>query len=240
MRLLLLYFLGISICAAVAVEPRFGERERTAMLAGLAEQEKTLSGRIEQAPRELELYSRRGDARLFLGRPKEAVADFEKMIALDPATDAPHWRLGVAYYLAGNFAASMRQFAKYHAYDGHDRENGIWKFLAQARAEGLGKARGDMLSYRQFDREPFPSLYELCAGRKTGPEIFAEIAEKGLREDRRVVFFANYYVGLNELLLGDPKSAREHLRQAVEIGFTRAEPDYMWQVARLQSESLNP
>ena len=124
---------------------------------GLEESEETLSTSIRENPGSVSLLSRRGDVRLFLGRYSEAVEDFEKMISLDPLQDAPHWRLGIAYYFAGDFRKSARQFEKYHAYDGRDRENGVWKFFAQARGEkitpnirssvtGWPSHRGKMLS----------------------------------------------------------------------------------------------
>ena len=186
-------------------------------------------------------YSRRGDAHLFLGEFREAVADFEKMIALDAAQDAPHWRLGIAYYFAGDFAKSARQFEKYHAYDGRDRENGIWKFLAQAKADGVEKARAEMLAYTRFDREPFPSLYEMFAGKKTPDEVFAEIEKNGLADNEGVLFFANYYCGLGEEILGHRARALELLQKAVASPLGRGAPGgpgYMWQVARLHYERL--
>ena len=185
--------------------------------------------------------SDRGDAHLFLGQFRESVADFEKMIALDPAQDAPHWRLGIAYYFAGDFAKSARQFEKYHAFDGRDRENGIWNFLAQVKTDGLEKARAEMLVYTRFDREPFPSLYEMFAGKKTPDEVLAEIEKKGLADKEGVAFFANYYCGLGEELLGHRARALELLQKAVASPLGRGAPGgpgYMWQVARLHWERL--
>ena len=186
-------------------------------------------------------FSQRGDAHLFLGEFRAAVADFEKMIALDAAQDAPHWRLGIAYYFAGDFAKSARQFEKYHAADGRDRENGIWKFLAQAKADGVEKARAEMLVYTRFDREPFPALYEMFAGKKTPDEVLAEIEKKGLSGDENVMFFAHYYCGLGEELLGHRARALELLQKAVASPLRRrvaGGPGYMWQVARLHWERL--
>ncbi|MEA3211414.1 MAG: lipoprotein NlpI [Chthoniobacter sp.] len=212
-----------------------------AVLTGLESDVETCNKALATKPDSLPLYSRRGDCHLFLGHAAKAIADFEKMIALDPAQDAPHWRLGIAYFFAGDFAKSARQFEKYHAYDGSDRENGIWKFLAQARQEGVEKARAGMLVYNRFDREPFPALYEMFAGKKTTAEVFSEIASKGLGNDDRVMFFANYYTGLNEDLLGHREKARELLRKALASPWGRTAeggPTYMWQVARLHAERL--
>ena len=211
------------------------------MLAGLARDLKACDAALAKTPDSVALVSRRGDCHLFLGEFAKAVADFEKMIALDPAQDAPHWRLGIAYYFAGDYAKSARQFEKYHAHDARDRENGVWKFLAQARMDDLEKARAEMLEYTRFDREPFPALYEMFAGRETTAEVFAGIEQKKLGADERVLFFANYYCGLNEELLGRREEARALLRKAVDSQWGRSAeggPAYMWQVARLHAARL--
>ena len=212
-----------------------------AMLAKTEAELAQYTAALARSPESVPLYSRRGDCQLFLGHLAEAVADFEKMIALDPAQDAPHWRLGIAYYFSGNFAKAARQFEKYHAYDGGDRENGIWKFLSQARGESIAKARTEMLVYTRFDREPFPALYEMFAGTRTTDEVFAEVQRKGLADDERVMFFANYYAGLNEALLGHRERAIELTKKAAasEWGQTaEGGPAYMWQVARLHADRL--
>jgi len=215
--------------------------QRATMLAGFEKTAAESSASIARDPERVALYSQRGDAHLFLGHFAEAVADFEKMIALDPAQDAAHWRLGIAYYFAREFRKSAQQFEKYHRYDGRDRENGIWKFLADTKLHGLEKARGEMLVYKAFDREPFPALYEMFAGRKRGSDVFPELESKQLKGDRLVQFFAKYYVGLNEELLGHVDTALKNVREAVQLfshSDLRGGPGYMWQVARLHYEQL--
>jgi lipoprotein NlpI len=222
----------------LAAEPPLPASESAKMLKEFAGQIRELDEALKDAPNDVRLLSRRGDAHLFSAHFVEAVADFEKMIALDPAQDAPHWRLGIAYHFARQFEKSAKQFAKYHDYDGRDRENGIWKFLADVKVLGLEPARRAMLNYTRFDREPFPTLYAMFAGEKTTDELFAEIEAKKLREDVAVMFFANYYGGLNEHLLGHREKALELLRQAVASPL-RAEPTYMWQVARLHYDWIS-
>lgn len=236
----ILFTLALAVSAAEPPPP-LPAAERAAMRADFARQETALTAALAQSPDDLALLSRRGDRRLFLGRFAEAVADFERMIALDPAQDAPHWRLGIAYHFAGDFAKSARQFQKYHAHDDRDRENGVWKFLADARTGELAAARRAMLPYTRFDREPFPALHDMFAGRKTTDEFLADLKTRGLDRDERVMFFANYYAGLNEQWLGRPDRALELLRLAVASPWGRTAeggPAYMWQCARLHFEKL--
>lgn len=229
-------------CTAVAAGPPIPAEERARLLAGFAAELAALTRAIAESPGDVALYSRRGDRHLFLGRFAEAVADFERMIALDPRQDAPHWRLGIAYHFSGQLAKSAQQFEKYHAYDARDRENGIWKFLADVKLAGLERARGAMLGYTRFDREPFPALYEMFAGTKTTEAFLADLKARGLSDDPRVMFFANYYAGLNEELLGRRARAVTLLREAVANPWGRTAengPAYMWQVARLHYEVLS-
>ncbi|MEY2598347.1 MAG: Lipoprotein NlpI precursor [Verrucomicrobiota bacterium] len=210
--------------------------------AAFAAAEAEASARLEASPNTPALLSRRGDLRLFLGRFAQAIADFERMIALDPTQDAPHWRLGIAYYFQGDFAKAARQFEKYHAYDGRDRENGIWQFLSKARGEGIAAARAAMLEYREFDREPFPALYELFAGTRSAESVLEHVGREAWRDHKPVQFFARYYVGVYEALTGKREEGARHVRSAVALyereSSGRGGPGYMWEVARLHAELL--
>ena len=238
---LAIFFLTLAAAGWAADAEPLAADERARMIVEWKKQIAAGDAALAKEPGAVGEYSARGDAHLFLGEFRAAVADFEKMIALDAAQDAPHWRLGIAYYFAGDFAKSARQFEKYHAADGRDRENGIWKFLAQAKVDGVEKARAEMLVYTRFDREPFPALYEMFAGKKTPEEVLTEIEKKGLADNGGVLFFANYYCGLGEELRGHRERALELLQKAVASPLGRGAPGgpgYMWQVARLHYERL--
>src|SRR5579871_4573461 len=70
----------------------------------------SLSEELQRDPKNLGLYSARGDAYFFRGRFVEAVADYEKMVQLDPAKEADHWRKGIAYFYAGRYQDAAHQF----------------------------------------------------------------------------------------------------------------------------------
>ena len=68
------------------------------------------------------------------------------------------------------------------------------------------------------------------------------LATKGLAKDGAPAFFANYYVALNEDLLGHRERARELIGKAVASGWGRTAeggPAYMWRVARLHAAELS-
>jgi lipoprotein NlpI len=217
-------------------------KEEASFLDAFRAQESALSRSLEQSPDSIGMYSKRGDMRQFLGKFEGAVADYEKMIALDPTQDAPHWRLGIAYYFTGAYEKGARQFEKYHAYDNRDRENGVWKFLCQARAQSLESARKEMLVYTRFDREPFPSIYAMLAGQKTPEEVLREAAAAEFEKNPQVRFFAKYYAGVYLSLTDRLDEGRKLVEEAVAL-FTpetagTGGPGYMWQVARLHAREI--
>ena len=82
---------------------------------------------------------------------------------------------------------------------------------------------------------------EIGTGQANYKDLFAEIKRKGLADEPSVMFFANYYGGLNEELLGRRARALELLQAAVASRWGRTAeggPAYMWQAARLHYEAL--
>jgi lipoprotein NlpI len=180
--------------------------------------------------------------RVFLADFKGAIADYEHMIALDRSQDAPHWRLGIAYYYAGEFDKAAMQFEKYHVHDARDRENGVWKFFSQLRGEGLEAARKGLLVYTKFDREPFPSVYKMLAGELTPEAVIEEMARKEQAGNPKVMFFAKYYAGWFLSATGRREEGLSMVKDAVAL-FPASEadqggPGYMWHAARLLVEEL--
>lgn len=193
---------------------------------------------LEKNPKALAAYSQHGDALFFLGRFAEAVADYDKMIELDEAERASHWRRGIALFYAGQFDDAAAQFESYHSFDQIDRENGIWRYLSQHRADGRAKAREGLLKYQKDDREPFPAVYKLFAGTTTPEEILERISEAKISklEREKRLFYAHLYIGLNHAVEGEDRPAQKHLALATRNTWGPGAgygPHYMWQVGRL-------
>ena len=204
------------------------------------EAEKSNSARIVDQPKAIDAYSRRGDARLFLGKFKGSAEDYEKMIELDPSLDVSHWRLGIAYYYLNRFDKAAHQFEIYHNHDNVDRENGIWRFMSQTRLKNMEVARKGLLKYEKTDRPPYPWVYSLYAGDIKPEDVYRKIDEGGFpdRYKERVLFHAQLYVGIFHELHGRDKEALKHLRAASANEYGRATGTYMWQVARVHYDLL--
>jgi lipoprotein NlpI len=226
-----------------AAEEPLSEADRSKMLREFDDRVALETQKIAAAPKVVENYSRRGDAYFFRGRFAEAVADYDKMIELDPRLERQHWRRGIACFFAGEYTKAARQFEIYHTFDDVDRENGIWRYLSQAKAGGRDRARRDLLKYQKDDREPFRDVYRLFAGEIAADEIFRRIRAAEIDEQERTkrLFYAHLYVGLNDAIEDRPQQAVGHLREAVANPWARGGgygPQFMWHVGRLHSEKL--
>jgi lipoprotein NlpI len=226
-----------------AAEPPLPAERVERMQTALRESEEKLTAEIQDAPQDVDLYSRRGDARFFQGKFADAVADYEEMVKLDEKLDTSHWRKGIAYFYAEDYDKAAHQFEIYHTFDNVDRENGIWRYLSQVKSIGRDKARNNLLKYAKDDREPFPAVYKLFAGEITPEEILEGIASAEItKEDRaKRLFYAELYIGLNYFVEEEPEKAQAHLAAAVKNEWPRKAgygPNYMWHVGRLQEEIL--
>lgn len=236
----------LSIAAAILIqtaEPPLPSERVEKMQASLRESEEKLTAAIKDAPKDNDLYSRRGDVRFFQAKFADAVGDYEEMVKLDEKLDTSHWRKGIAYFYAEDYDQAAHQFEIYHTFDMVDRENGIWRYLSQVKSIGREKARKNLLKYAKDDREPFPAVYKLFAGEITPEEILDGIAKAELtKEDRaKRLFYAELYIGLNYFVDDEPEKSQTHLAEAVKNEWGRKAgygPNYMWHVGRLQEEIL--
>ena len=206
-----------------------------------SELERVTTHQIREEPDDVSFYSRRGDARLFLGKFSDSRLDYEKMIQLNPQLNISHWRLGIAYFYLSDFSKAAHQFEIYHKHDQVDRENGIWRFMSQYKEYGLGYARKGLLTYNKNDRPPYPWLYLMFSGVLSPDAVFQKIKEEAFHKEYeiRVLFHANLYVGIYLELTGDsPKEALLYLSRAVSNEYGKSTGTYMWQVARLHYAKL--
>lgn len=187
-------------------------------------------------------HSQRGDLQMFLAQFQEAETSYRRMVELDPALDASHWRLGIACFMAQHPQAGADQFEKYHSFDSVDRENGIWRYFCHHRASGKEKAQKQLIRYETDDRPPFREVYQLFQGTLTPEQVLkaASDAPQAGRQSR--LFYSHLYVGLNAALENQRDVAIQSLQQATLNPWPQSAgygPRYMWHIGRLQLNLLS-
>jgi lipoprotein NlpI len=196
-----------------------------------------LSEAIALNPQWPELYHYRGQELFKLGKFTESAADFDKYLDARPSERPKHWQRGISCYYAGKFAEGAKQFETYQALDSNDVENAVWRFLCQAKAEGIEKARASLMKVGNDRRVPLMKIYDLFAN-KCEPTDVLSAAAKGHPSPEELqtrLFYAHLYLGLFFDTIRNPKPALHHLTEAAK---QYEKHGYMGEVARIHRERL--
>ncbi len=179
-------------------------------------------------------YYHRGRANFVLGKVPEAVADFDKYVALRPQAEASQWERGIAYFYAGEYAKGAKQFELYQTYHDQDVENATWRYLCLVPTEGVEKAQQTMLPIDRDPRVPMAEIYDLYRGKVEPAAVLAATKELNKEAKHTAEFYAHLYLGLWYGAAGKKQLEREHIfaAEARPIGH------YMHDVARVHAERL--
>lgn len=157
---------------------------------------------------------REGVQAFYDAKPKESVAAFDKLIALEPAAKPQLWQRGLSLYLAGDFKGGREQFEIHQTVNSNDVENAAWHFICVARAESLEAARKALIPIEGDSRVPMKEVHDLFAG-KGSVEAVLKAAESGEGEAlKNHRCYAHLYLGLYFEALGDEAKAKEHMLKA--------------------------
>ena len=186
---------------------------------------------IELDPSSVEAWQRRGEEHFKMAKFKESVADFERVVTLQPERRPYHWQLGISYYYTEQFAEGRDLFASHQTVNSSDVENAVWHFLCTVRADGLEAAKKGLLPIPQDSRVPMMEVYGLFGGKLTEEAVIKRAHEGsvlgGLRA--RQIFYAHLYLGLYHEALGNAEQAYSYIKKAAQ---QYKENGYMGAVAR--------
>jgi lipoprotein NlpI len=193
---------------------------------------------LKLTPQNARLLELRGTEKFKLHRFNDAIADFDKECALDRARDPWHWKRGLAYYYAGQYAKGRDQFEQYHNREDNDVENAVWRVLCMARMPdvGLKKAQAEILVVRRDSRVPMMEAYSLFAG-KAKPDDVLRAIDRDDPTKQPVTsrkFYGHLYLGLYFDMVGKRQEAIDHLKTAVKHKIDH----FMWDIANIHLATL--
>ena len=179
----------------------------------------------------------RGADHFFAGRMKQAIADWDRVIKLDPKSGPRHWQRGLALYYAGEYEKGVTQFESHQTVNKHDVENAAWHFICVVRAPDgtVEKARKNFIPIEGDARVPMKQIHALFAGNGTQEEVLAAVKEGNppTRELRNRSCYAHLYLALYYESLGEEKKAGKHIRKAA---FDYKMDHYMGKVAQVHAK----
>jgi lipoprotein NlpI len=178
----------------------------------------------------------RGREHFRVGKVKESLADFDKLVELKPNLASRQWERGISCYYAGEYEKGAKQFELYQTYHDQDVENSTWRYLCVARTAGVEKARQTLLPIERDRRVPMMEIFALYQG-KLAPEEVLKGAAAGEPDKEQLnirLFYAHLYIGLWHEAAGKDDLAKKHILEAEKhkIGH------YMWDVAHVHAERL--
>jgi len=196
-----------------------------------ADYDKVIELRPEIAPR---VHSERGSLYFKAGKIKESLADFDALVKLQPDVEPQLWQRGIVQYYAGKFDDGRKQFEVHQTVNGNDVENSAWHFLCNARANGIEKARKEIIPIDGDTRIPMKEVHRLYKGELKVDDVLAAAKAGNPPPERlkRHLFYAHLYIGLYYEALGETDKAKEHILKAAE-GY--GEDDYMAGVAKVHA-----
>jgi lipoprotein NlpI len=191
---------------------------------------------IAKEPKQTDACYLRGREHFKLGKIKESLADFDRLVELRPDLASRQWERGISCYYAGEYQKGASQFELYQTYHDQDVENSAWRYLCVARSEGADKARQTLLPIENDRRVPMMEIYALYEGKLT-PEDVLKAAQAGEPNKEMLnirLFYAHLYIGLWHEAAGKDELARKHILEADKhkIGH------YMWDVAHVHADQL--
>jgi lipoprotein NlpI len=187
------------------------------------------------------VFSERGDCHFFLGDFPQALSDYDQVTGDNPREIAGNWRRGIALYFCDRFQESAAQFDAYHTIDQIDRENGIWRYLADTRSLGIPAARKNLLEYKKDDRPPFSDLYLLFAGTRSEQNLLDQFQLGRDAGNSPESFYLRLYLGFWCDSQDLSPQAMSHLTLATADGWPQRAgygPNFMWHVGRLRLDQL--
>ncbi len=151
-----------------------------------------LNGAIRKSPVDEQLYLARGSLYFRTGKVDLSLADFDKVIELNPDSKPYLWQRGISLYYAGKYKEGKEQFEVHRTVNPNDVENAFWHFLCVAKLTNVERASRDILESGFDRREPLMQVQQMIAGKLSPDEVIA-VTEKG---SKSVQFYGHLYLGL--------------------------------------------
>jgi len=180
------------------------------------------------------VYSERGSLYFKAGKIKESLADFDALVKLRPESEPHLWQRGIVQYYAGKYEDGRKQFVVHQTVNGNDVENAAWHFLCNARANGIERARKEIIPIDGDSRVPMAEVHRLFKGELKVEDVLAAAAAGNPSPEnlKRHLFYAHLYIGLYYEALGETEKAKEYILKAAP-GY--GQDDYMTAVAKVHA-----
>jgi lipoprotein NlpI len=172
-----------------------------------------LSPAVHSQEKSVDAWFQEGVKAFFDAKPKESVAAFDKMIAIEPAAAPQLWQRGLSLYYTEDYKEGRKQFELHQTVNSNDVENAAWHFICVAKADGVEAARKVLIPISGDARVPMKEVHDLFAGKGTEEAVLKAASAETAREEgrRNHLCYAHLYLGLYYEALGEKEKAKTHM-----------------------------
>eukprot|EP00850_Spirogloea_muscicola_P011542 SM000072S21176 [mRNA] locus=s72:184737:187329:+ [translate_table: standard] len=174
--------------------------------------------------------TRRGMELFRKGDIAASLAEFDRVLELDPAQRPYLWQRGLSLYYATRFEEAAAQFQDDVAVNPNDTEEAIWAYLCEAQSKSPKEAQEKILQVGQDPRPVMRAAYELFKGGGSVNELLRAAATDTEGHD---AFYARLYAGLYHESQGSAAAAQASITDAVHTKYAQRSGDYMASLARV-------
>ena len=153
------------------------------------------------------------------GKVTASVTAFDTAVTWDGRVRGALWQRGCAMYYTEQWVDGAAQFAFDVSANPNDTEESVWRWLCQARSQGVTFATANILNttdeIRPYMQKVY-AMYKAAAGAGAAAaekEVLALCAGSGAQESQGC-FYSNMYYGLYAEAHGNATAAQGHLYRA--------------------------
>jgi tetratricopeptide (TPR) repeat protein len=171
------------------------------------------------------------------GDVHRSLLEFDQALESDPNIGPYLWQRGLSLWLVGKYEDASIQFERDVKVNPNDVEEALWKFLSDAKLQGVGQARKNFLKVGGDARPIMKLCLKLYQDESETPQTI--FSTRDLAGDDANSFYASLYTGLWYDAFGHHDKALEFLAQSLKTRYAAESGDYMIAVCKEAAKKIS-
>ena len=175
---------------------------------------------IRLDPKNASAFNNRGNAYRNKQDYDRAIQDFNDAIRLDPKNISAYLSKGYTLVIVGRFNEAQQSFSKYIELDPKSHYAVLYLYLARARG-GAKDLKELQTNADKLNLSDWPGpIVKFYMGTVTSADLLAAAKSPDTKKEREQSCEANFYIGEQALIQGDPTAAVKFFKATLATGAT--------------------
>ena len=174
------------------------------------------------------------------GKVTGSVDAFDAAMSWDGRVKGNLWQRGCAMYYTEQWVEGAAQFSFDVSENPNDTEESVWRWLCQARSQGVPYATANILNTTGETRPYMQKVYSMYkaaagSGAAAAEQAVLALCDGASAQGSQGCFYSDMYYGLYAEAHGNATVAQGHLHRAGLSEYGPQSEDYMWWLTRVHS-----